>query len=66
MDIDSALDTPRDGGGAAPATPAAAAPIAGSDAEMVESGENEMQVRTMEIPRWLSTPGKSIIMADSV
>lgn len=61
MDIDNALDTPRDAAHTTPTAPTApTVPIAGSGAEMdVESGENEtIQVRSVEVPRWLSTPGK--------
>ena len=45
--VDSVLNTPRKGEETAAATTA--------DDDMMDDEESSLQVRTMEVPRWLST-----------
>ena len=49
--VDSVLNTPRKG---VKKTAAATTAVANDD-DMMDAEESSLQVRTMEVPRWLST-----------
>ena len=49
--VDSVLNTPRKG----EEKTAAATTAVANDDDMMDAEESSLQVRTMEVPRWLST-----------
>lgn len=53
--VDSVLPTARTGDKMADENAAAAAPITATDENAMIDDDDDMQVRTMEVPRWLST-----------